>query len=128
MSDKSDRRMLEQLVKVGQRFRATPIVDDDFLTIKCEFDLLLDECRRWLERPLTAVDEQPAPVTSEGDVWLQVVSDMRQRRQHGIDKYGVPVQPFNGRRSMVDLYQELLDATVYCKNCLIEEERRLACK
>ncbi len=64
---------------------------------------------------MSLVEEQNPPQKSEGDVWLLVLRDMEERRQHGIEKYGVPVQPHNGRDPLVDLFQELLDATVYCR-------------
>lgn len=126
MSAKSDRQMLEALVKAGERFRRTPIVDDDFLTVKHSFDLLLAQAAEWLGRPLTAVDEQPSPVSAEGDCWLAVIEDMRQRREHGIAKYRVPLQVGNGRKSLVDAYQEALDMVVYLKQALEERNNHAA--
>lgn len=46
---------------------------------------------------------------------MLVIKDMEARRLHGIEKYGVPVQPGNGRDALIDLYQELLDACVYIR-------------
>lgn len=71
----------------------------------------------------TLIDEQQPPQPSKGDVWLLVLKDMEERRLHGIEKYGVPVQPFNGRDPLVDLYQELLDACVYLRQEI--EQRRV---
>lgn len=68
------------------------------------------------------IAEQQAPKPSEGDVWLLVLKDMEERRQHGIEKYGTPVQPYNGRDPLVDVYQELLDACVYIRQEI--EQRR----
>ena len=72
---------------------------------------------------MSITDEQATPRPSSGDVWLLVLQDMEARRKHGIEKYGVPVQPHNGRDPLVDLYQELLDACVYVRQEI--EERRL---
>jgi hypothetical protein len=65
---------------------------------------------------------EPPPKPSEGDVWRAVIEDMEARRLEGIQRYGTPLQPHNGRRALVDLYQELLDACVYLKQALMEKE------
>ncbi len=70
-----------------------------------------------------SVSEQQPPRPAMGDVWLLVLKDMEERRLHGIEKYGVPVQPYNGRDPLIDLYQELLDACVYCRQAI--EERNI---
>ena len=74
---------------------------------------------------------QAAPVPGEGDVWAEVIADgerrgsipprvldlMRERRQVGIDRYGVPLQRGNGRDGLRDLLEELLDAVAYSALC-----------
>jgi hypothetical protein len=47
---------------------------------------------------------------------------MKARDKFGRDKYGVPLQAFNGRPMLTDLYQELLDATVYVRGEIEERE------
>ena len=69
------------------------------------------------------ITDQPPPQPAEGDVWAQVIEDMRQRRQTGIERYGTPLQPFNGRNSLIDAYQEALDLCVYLRQRIMEEER-----
>ncbi len=69
------------------------------------------------------IKEQQVPQPSSGDVWLLVLADMEERRKHGIEKYGTPVQPFNGRDPLIDGYQEALDLCVYLRQAI--EERRL---
>jgi hypothetical protein len=65
--------------------------------------------------------EQPTPIQNQKPaVWDLVIKDMTDRDQWGRSKYGTPLQPFNGRDALVDLYQELLDAVVYCRQ-VIEE-------
>ena len=66
------------------------------------------------------VNEQQAPTPSDGDVWLLVLQDMEERRLHGIEKYGVPVQPYNGRDALIDSYQEVLDQCVYLRQAIEE--------
>jgi len=52
----------------------------------------------------------------------EVIADMRGRDRFGFDKYGVRIQPFNGRDNLVDAYQELLDGLVYFRSALYEQD------
>ena len=67
--------------------------------------------------------EQQPPTPSSGDVWLLVLKDMEERRIHGMIKYGVPVQPHNGRNALVDAYQEALDLCVYLRQAIEEQSK-----
>ena len=67
-----------------------------------------------------ATEYEPKPKPSFGDVWLNVIDDMKSRRKMGIEKYGTPLQPNNGRNALVDAYQEVLDLAVYLKQKIIE--------
>lgn len=59
---------------------------------------------------------EPDPIPNDKPaVWDLVVADMQARDAEGRRKYGVPLQPHNGRDALVDLYQELLDAVVYIR-------------
>lgn len=71
---------------------------------------------------MTTIADQPPPQPGEGDVWKLVIADMEERHDVGIARYGTPVQPFNGRNSLVDAYQEALDLVVYLRQ-KIEEDR-----
>lgn len=53
---------------------------------------------------------------------MLVLKDMEERRLHGIEKYGTPVQPHNGRDPLWDAYQEVLDLCVYLRQ-EIEEKK-----
>lgn len=53
-------------------------------------------------------------------IWDLVLADIKERDKNGKEKYGVRLQAFNGRNSVVDAYQEVLDLTVYFRQ-LIEE-------
>jgi hypothetical protein len=45
---------------------------------------------------------------------------MHQRKQLGLSRYGVALQPFNGRSALVDAYQEQLDHVVYLRQAIYE--------
>lgn len=67
----------------------------------------------------------PEPPPLNGDrqsIHDLVIADIEDRKRFGLEKYGTTLQPGNGRRGLVDLYQELLDAAAYCR-LLIEENQ-----
>ena len=68
---------------------------------------------------------QPEPVTNpeSQNVVPEVMKDMTERMIMGIKSYGVPLQTFNGRSPLQDLYEELLDAACYIKQAIMESER-----
>jgi len=69
------------------------------------------------------IDKEPNPIVNEEKpVWAQVMMDMQERNDRGVKEYGTPLQPFNGRNALKDMYQEDLDRTVYLKQHLIEQE------
>jgi hypothetical protein len=70
-----------------------------------------------LTAPEPASIRNGAPAT-----WDLVIADMKQRDAVGVAKYGTRLQPGNGRRSLVDAYQEALDEVVYLRNEI--EERK----
>jgi hypothetical protein len=67
-------------------------------------------------------NDEPPPERSAGDILREVIDDMKARRRTGIVRYGTALQPFNGRRSLVDAYQEALDETAYLKQEIRERE------
>lgn len=70
---------------------------------------------------------QPAPVETEKSqsVTDLVISDLRARREGGKKKYGTELKTHNGRDPLLDLYQELHDALVYCRQALAERDERV---
>lgn len=50
----------------------------------------------------------------------RLLADMRERDEIGFQKYGVRLQAGNGRRHLVDAYQENLDLIVYLRAWLDE--------
>ena len=51
-----------------------------------------------------------------------VVDDIREREKVGYKKYGKALLPHDGRDSMQDLYEELLDAAQYIKKVMEERD------
>ncbi len=68
-------------------------------------------------------DKQPRPDrNTRPAVWDLVRQDIDDRDKFGEQKYGTRLQPHNGRDVLVDLYQELLDAVVYCRQAIYERD------
>lgn len=64
---------------------------------------------------------EPTPLKNDGTpVWELVVRDMISRDHMGRQKYGTPLQHFNGRKPTVDAYQEALDLSVYLRQMIDE--------
>jgi hypothetical protein len=51
-----------------------------------------------------------------------VVADMWDRKKLGMERYGVPLRPFNGRSALQDAYEEALDLAVYLRQRLEEDQ------
>lgn len=69
-------------------------------------------------------NKQVAPIkNTEPEVWALVQKDMEARNQFGKDKYGVALQPFNGRDVLQDAYEEALDLCVYLRQAIYERDR-----
>lgn len=68
---------------------------------------------------------QPAPTAADTPAaWDLVIADMRARDDFGKEKYGVHLQPFNGRDVLIDAYQEALDLAVYLRQAIYERDRK----
>jgi hypothetical protein len=65
--------------------------------------------------------DQPPPIKSEGSIADLVIEDIKERKRLGIERYGTPLQKFNGRNGLIDAYQEALDLVQYLRQ-VIEEE------
>lgn len=67
---------------------------------------------------------EPSPVIRSIDpprsVWELVILDMQERDKTGREKYGTPLQTFNGRDALIDAYQEALDLVVYLRQAIEE--------
>jgi hypothetical protein len=68
---------------------------------------------------------QPPPTPSDGPaVWDLVLADMAERDREGRRRYGVPLQPGNGRDALRDAYEEALDLAVYLRQAIAERDGR----
>lgn len=56
------------------------------------------------------------------EIKLEVITMMKERDGMGFKKHGTHLTPNNGRDSLIDAMQEVLDAVVYLQNALLEEE------
>jgi len=66
---------------------------------------------------------EPPPKTNElPSMWDLVRKDMADRDTFGRQKYGTPLQPFNGRNALKDAYEEVLDLAVYLRQAIYEKE------
>ena len=73
------------------------------------------------EQKALASYQEPQPVHNDlPAVWQLVINDMQARDRFGREKYGTPLQPFNGRDSLTDAYQEALDLVVYLRQQIYE--------
>jgi hypothetical protein len=88
--------------------------------------------------PSYATDPQPPPRPSGGphvaDLVIDdlvrifpvagpstlVVEDLIRRKEQGLRKYGMALQPGNGRDAVVDAYQETVDQAQYLRQALAE--------
>ena len=71
------------------------------------------------------IADQPSPIINDRPAIQDLVlADVAERKRIGIERYGTPLQGFNGRDALVDLYQELLDACVYVRQVLFERDAR----
>jgi len=61
----------------------------------------------------------------ESFVYDLVIKDIGDRVNVGKKAYGTPLQPFNGRSALVDLYQELIDASFYIRQKIEEDDQLL---
>lgn len=50
----------------------------------------------------------------------RLIADITPRRAMGVAKYGVDLQPLNGRDPVIDMYQEALDLWAYSRQAMWE--------
>jgi hypothetical protein len=70
------------------------------------------------------MSDQPLPIRSPRsvDVAPLVIQDIEARIRKGIETYGQPLRTHNGRSALRDLYEEILDAAVYLRQLIEEQE------
>lgn len=66
--------------------------------------------------------EEPNPISNDLPVITGlVVEDLKERLEMGIEKYGTPLQPHNGRDPLIDAYQEIMDLALYLRQMIYEK-------
>lgn len=89
------------------------------------YNSLWGEVMRMREAHVNKVAEQPAPIPNDHPaVWPLVMVDMATRDKTGRERYGVPLQPHNGRDALRDAYEEALDLAVYLRSAIYERDGR----
>jgi hypothetical protein len=67
--------------------------------------------------------DQPLPTPNDHPpIQLMVMTDIGDRMDLGIERYGTLLQPHNGRDMLLDLYEELIDACIYVRGALYERD------
>lgn len=65
--------------------------------------------------------EQPNPIHNDLiPINELVIKDLQERMIMGIEKYGMPLTPNNGRDPLLDAYQEAMDLVLYIRQALYE--------
>jgi hypothetical protein len=69
---------------------------------------------------------EPAPLKNDGKpaIWGLVVEDMIERDKIGEAKYKTRLTAHNGRKPLIDAYQECLDLIVYLRQEVVEDNDR----
>jgi hypothetical protein len=66
---------------------------------------------------------QPKPLPNNNPhIADLVIEDIYERKQLGLNRYGVPLQAHNGRDGLRDLYEELGDALQYVRQLMYERD------
>jgi hypothetical protein len=86
-----------------------------------------DQARRVIGMPEflvgSEIEDQPPPKAVAGPAIQDLVlEDVVERKRIGIERYGQPVLPFNGRDALVDAYQEALDLVMYLRQAIYERD------
>lgn len=88
----------------------------------CSWCVSLREHPAWRAHD-NIVQPQPDPKPSDAPAsWDLVMADMAARKEFGRNKYGVLLQPNNGRDALADAYQEALDLAVYLRTAIYERD------
>lgn len=77
------------------------------------------------DEPVELYVLQAMPIGNDHPVIHNLVQkDLEDRLRVGIETYGQPLQPFNGRDALIDAYQEVLDLAVYLRQTIYERDGR----
>lgn len=66
---------------------------------------------------------QPDPIKSKyPEVYKLVNIDLEERYKVGLERYGIALQPFNGRDALRDAYEEAIDLVFYLRQAMYERD------
>ena len=68
------------------------------------------------------LEQKPPKKNDKPAVWDLVIQDMKDRDKEGFRKYGVRLQPHNGRDPLIDAFQEAIDLVVYLRQAIYERD------
>jgi hypothetical protein len=68
-----------------------------------------------------AIGDEPGSLGMRASIQALVRRDLEERERLGIERYGTPLRPHNGRNALQDAYEEALDLACYLKQALIEQ-------
>lgn len=71
-----------------------------------------------------AGDRQPLPTPGRQAVTDALIADLRARTALGIQRYGRPLETFNGRDAIHDALEEALDLAQYLKQAVLEDSAK----
>lgn len=77
--------------------------------------------KRGTKLSLDTVSPQPPPKPGKDSITDEVINDLSKRREGGVKKYGMELETWNGRSMLVDAFQEILDAALYIRGAIMEE-------
>lgn len=86
---------------------------------------MLETIKETVKKGLATV-EQATPKGSGEPIFELVISDIKERAEKGRETYGEPLKAYNGRKPLVDMYQEMLDGALYLRQYMEEQDNTLA--
>ena len=110
-----------QILKQHNKWRRNnsriPTAHTDPTTLGIAIDTIVEYFKRHNAK-------EPPPKKGKIDVTNAVIADIQERKKDGTEKYGTPLMTHNGRKPLVDAYQEILDMAVYIKQELLERSEQ----
>lgn len=74
----------------------------------------------------TRPGDQPLPIVNDRPfVADALVAFIEHRKAIGIERYGTPLQPHNGRDALRDAFEEAVDLATYLAQVIIERDGHL---
>jgi len=105
---------MDQIIKNLQDLRNGIFKDEDAV------NELIDSTIEMASNLQAGVIEQPAPRGEGIEIGKLVVMDIESRVKKGIETYGEPLKANNGRKPLIDAYQEALDLAMYLRQAIRE--------